>query len=101
VSKEDADFEAFNARWRPAGLLLPNWQRTYTSGAFLEHVAGDPSNPFWVVEASPEVVDGHNGIFRPVFLDFLRQLCEDRLRRGVSPTTEGSVPTGSQENPAI
>jgi hypothetical protein len=28
----------------------------------------------------PEVVDGHNGIFRPVFLDFLRQICDDRLR---------------------
>jgi hypothetical protein len=32
------------------------------------------------VEVGPEVIDGHNGIFRPVFLDFLRQLCDDRLR---------------------
>jgi hypothetical protein len=52
----------------------------YTEGAILKHVAGDPDNPFWIVEAMPEVVDGHNGIFRPVFLDFLRQICDDRLR---------------------
>ena len=56
------------------------WQRSYTRGALLEHLAGNPDNPFWIVEATPEVIDGHDGIFRPVFLDFLRQLCDDRLR---------------------
>ena len=31
--------------------------------------------------AAKEVIDGHNGIFRPIFLNFLRQLCDDRVRR--------------------
>jgi hypothetical protein len=49
-------------------------QNTSTLGASLEHVTGDPGNPFWVVEASREVIDGHNGIFGLVFLGFLRQV---------------------------
>lgn len=36
----------------------PNWKR----------------NPFWVVSASPGVVDGHNGIWKPVFQAFLQDL---------------------------
>ncbi len=78
---EATAFADFNAQWRQGGLLRQNWQRTYSSGTTIEHVQGHPSNPFWVVEADAEVVDGHNGIFRPVFLDFLRQFCDDRLRR--------------------
>jgi hypothetical protein len=77
---EGRDFDAFNNQFRRNGHLMPGWNRTYTNGAHLEHVAGDPDNPFWIIRATPEVVDGHNGIFRPVFLDFLRQLCDDRLR---------------------
>jgi len=62
------------------GHLLKGWKRTYTLGAILEHVGGNPDNPFWTIEATLEVVDGHNEIFRPVFLDFLRQVCDDRLQ---------------------
>jgi hypothetical protein len=73
-------FEEFTREYRPNGHLTANWRRLYTRGALLEHLAGDPDNPFWIVEATPEVIDGHNGIFRSVFLDFLRQLSDDRLR---------------------
>lgn len=77
---EERAFEMFNKEFRPGGHLVSGWKRTYTGGAVLEHVDGNPDNPFWIVEATPEVIDGHNGIFRPVFLDFLRQLWDDRLR---------------------
>jgi Alpha/beta hydrolase family len=77
---EELDFDKFNKEFRRDGHLMRGWKRTYTEGALLEHVAGNPDDPFWIVEATPEVVDGHNGIYRPVFLDFLRQLCDDRLR---------------------
>jgi hypothetical protein len=77
---EKRSLEEFTRKYRPNGHLTPGWQRCYTRGALLEHLAGNPDNPFWIVEVTPEVIDGHNGIFRPVFLDFLRQLCDDRLR---------------------
>ncbi|MER9216158.1 hypothetical protein NKI54_29715 [Mesorhizobium sp. M0663] len=83
LAKENADFTVFNEQWRRDGVLQEHWERTYSDGAHLQHVAGDASNPFWIVEASKEVVDGHNGIFRPVFLDFLRQLADDRMRRAI------------------
>lgn len=31
----------------------------------------DTQNPFWVVEASPEIINGHNDIFKPSFLSFV------------------------------
>ena len=31
-------------------------------------------NPFWVVKAKKEVIDGHNGIWQPPFLRFLKSL---------------------------
>jgi len=34
----------------------------------------DLHNPFWVVGATPTVVDGHNGIFGDVFVDFVFHL---------------------------
>jgi hypothetical protein len=34
----------------------------------------DSHNPFWVVGATPTVVDGHNGIFGHVFVDFVFHL---------------------------
>jgi hypothetical protein len=79
-------FEEFTRKYRPDGHLKPGWRRVYTRGAVLEHLAGDPDNPFWIVEATPEVIDGHNGIFRSVFLDFLRQLSDDRLRHIETPS---------------
>ena len=77
---EASDFHRFNLQYRSGRRLKPSWQRSYTSGAHLAHTAGDPNNPFWIVETSPEVIDGHNGIFKPIFIDFLGQLVDDRLR---------------------
>jgi pimeloyl-ACP methyl ester carboxylesterase len=73
-------FDEFNREFRPGGYLRENWKRTYSSGVILEHVRGNPNNPFWTIEAAPEVVNGHNGIFEKVFLDFLPQVCDDRLQ---------------------
>jgi pimeloyl-ACP methyl ester carboxylesterase len=78
--KERQAFIEFNQKFRPNGHLQKNWKRTYSSGAILEHLYGNPDIPFWTIEAAPEVVDGHNGIFGKVFLDFLRQVCDDRLQ---------------------
>jgi hypothetical protein len=91
VDVEKRAFEEFTRKYRPDGHLKPRWQRSYTRGALLEHVTGNPDNPFWIVEVTPEVIDGHNGIFRPVFLDFLRQLCDDRLRHIETPPGGGPV----------
>jgi pimeloyl-ACP methyl ester carboxylesterase len=78
--KERQAFDEFNQTFRPNGRLREKWKRTYSSGAILEHLHGNPDNPFWTIEAAPEVVDGHNGIFGKVFSDFLRQVCDDRLQ---------------------
>ncbi len=56
------------------------WVRHFQGGAILTHLAKHPSNPFWVVRASPEVVNGHNGIFGDVFLGFVRKLVAEQLR---------------------
>jgi len=79
-NKERQAFNEFNQRFRRDGHLEKNWKRTYSSGAILEHIRGNPDNPFWTIQATPEVVDGHGGIYRPVFLDFLRQVVDDRLQ---------------------
>jgi len=47
--------------------------------AKLQHVAYDPHNPYWVVQASKEVIDGHNGIFGDVFNGFVRGLVMEHL----------------------
>jgi hypothetical protein len=78
--KERQAFNEFNQKFRPDGHLQKNWKRTYSSGAILEHVRGNPNNPFWTTQATPEIVDGHNGICGKVFLNFLRQVCDDRLQ---------------------
>jgi len=78
--KERQAFDEFNREYRPDGHLREKWKRTYTSGAVLKHVGGDPDNPFWTIRADSTVVEGHNGICRPVFMDFLRQVCDDRLQ---------------------
>jgi hypothetical protein len=94
-TREDAAFRArVDTEVGADGLLLPGWSRTYSSGAVLRQVqpkpepreAGiAPNCPFWVVRAKKEVVDGHNGIFRTVFLDFLRQVLDDVVRTPTAP----------------
>ena len=46
-----------------------------SQGAVLTRLPGfPPENPFWVVRATPEVIDGHNGIFGEVFVGFVHDL---------------------------
>ncbi len=90
ISQEDEDFRKFLERETGCdGRLLPGWTRTYTEGAQLKNVCPEPEkgegpisseSPFWVVRASPDVVNGHNGIFGFMFLDFLRQVLDDAIR---------------------
>lgn len=40
----------------------------------VRRLPGAPSSPFWVASATPDVIDGHNGIFKPAFKDFVRAL---------------------------
>jgi pimeloyl-ACP methyl ester carboxylesterase len=77
---ETDEFKQFNQVQRVGGCLKSYWKRDYTAGATLEHESGNPNNPFWIVAASKDIIDGHNEIFKPIFLDFVRQLCDDRLR---------------------
>jgi pimeloyl-ACP methyl ester carboxylesterase len=56
------------------------WVRHFAGGAVLRHTAMDPNNPFWVVQATKQVIDGHNGIFGDVFLGFIRKLVAEQLR---------------------
>lgn len=94
LAAEDADYQAFrHGQTGTDGHLMPGWSRRYTSGALLRQTrpepdAGEPGltpdNPFWTVRASPDIVNGHNGIFRLVFLDFLRQVLDDTFRASSS-----------------
>lgn len=66
----------------------PGWKRHFAGGAVLEHVALDPNNPFWVIQASPKVIDGHNGIYQDAFLGLMRTLVAEQLRE---PQNAGGV----------
>jgi hypothetical protein len=60
---------------RRANLANSGGQWTSSRGALLRRLpAFPPDNPFWVVRATPEVVDGHNGIFGDVFVGFVHDL---------------------------
>jgi pimeloyl-ACP methyl ester carboxylesterase len=48
--------------------------------ATLRRVKFGPENPFWVVRASPQIINRHGGIFLPPFLHFLQELVFDHLR---------------------
>jgi hypothetical protein len=61
------------------------WVRHFAGGAVLTHKAMDPNNPFWVVQATKQVIDGHTGIFGDVFLGFIRKLVAEQLRLMADP----------------
>ncbi len=99
LAAEDEDYRTFRREQTdPGGHLLPGWTRRYSSGAILHQArpqpdTGEPGitpdSPFWVVRASSDLVDGHNGIFRFVFLDFLRQVLDDTIRAGTAERSTG------------
>lgn len=85
--------EAFRG-WQELGTAVRTlghvpWMLTHT----LEANGGEPgyrrvaqtedddSNPFWIVQAAPEVIDGHNGIFMPRFLNFVADLVFAHVRK--------------------
>jgi hypothetical protein len=84
-SEDDRTFAQFEQEFRHGGLLSAGWHRTFRSGATLTHKSNslyDANNPFWVVEAHPNVILDHNDIAEPVFVGFVGQLYDDldRLR---------------------
>ena len=71
------------ARIAPHPGQITRRQRVVTGQPELEFPLGarlallqnrDLDNPFWIVGATPMVVDGHNGIFGYVFVDFVFHL---------------------------
>jgi len=51
------------------------WMRTHElSSGGLRQVQFDPKNPFWVVSATPDIIDGHNGIWKDAFINFAQGL---------------------------
>jgi len=64
-----------------------SWMRTHLlqeGGAGYECIPVDGSeadgNPFWVVQASPAIINGHNDIFNPKFLAFAADLVFAHVR---------------------
>lgn len=57
--------------------LVTSAEARWTSpqGAVLTRLPGfPPENPFWVVRATREVINGHNGVFGAVFVGFVHDL---------------------------
>jgi pimeloyl-ACP methyl ester carboxylesterase len=55
------------------------WMRTHQLRLSGDRVVADaepgtPRNPFWIASAPPEIVNGHNGIWRPAFHSFVQDL---------------------------
>ena len=47
------------------------WERHFTGGAVLKQLKLDPRNPFWVASASPQIINGHNGIYQAPFIGLI------------------------------
>jgi hypothetical protein len=81
VDQECVDFARFNAQERVHGYLKPGWQRRYRTGAVLTtNSKFDPNDPFWIVATDKSMIESHNDIEEPVFVDFIRQLYDDLVR---------------------
>jgi hypothetical protein len=63
--------------WTPgpeAPKPAPGWELHFP-GSTLRHLADsgyDPLIPFMVVQVDNRIIEGHNQIYRPAFIDFLR-----------------------------
>jgi hypothetical protein len=81
VDRECVAFARFNARERVRGYLRPGWRRRYRTGAVLTaNSQFDPNDPFWIVVTDKSMIEGHNDIEEPIFVDFVRQLYDDLVR---------------------
>lgn len=50
---------------------------------------GRRGNPFWVVRASSNVLDGHSGFFSPYFVEFVRGLVHETMSGTETPEEPG------------
>ncbi|HJU15482.1 MAG TPA: hypothetical protein VJ770_03345 [Stellaceae bacterium] len=81
VEQECRDFARFTTQERADGYLKPGWRRRYRTGAVLTANANfDPNDPFWIITTDQSMIEGHNDIEEPVFVDFIRQLYDDLVR---------------------
>jgi pimeloyl-ACP methyl ester carboxylesterase len=69
-------------------LVGPAWQSF--SNTLLKKIRFDDHNPFWVVTATKDVVDGHNGIWKPTFRDFVEGLLVGHTRQAQVMRTKHS-----------
>jgi len=92
LCNERDETKEFENEWRhvPDGGLKDNWVRHFCGDAVLSHEKHgdadrkngenyDPNNPFWIVSADSGIIDGHNGISKRAFTDFLRQVFYETL----------------------
>jgi hypothetical protein len=49
------------------------------AGVEVTNVDGHTTNPFWVADADPTVINGHNGITDPAFAEFIAELVEGHI----------------------
>jgi hypothetical protein len=56
-------------------LFKAGWSQSFP-GSVLTHdpyeKKSHPLNPFFVISVDNEIINGHNDIYRPVFVDFMR-----------------------------
>ena len=52
-----------------------------------------PGSPFWVASATPEIIDGHDGIFLPAFEGFVRALLQAHVATPKSVPGVSRMPT--------
>ncbi len=64
----------FRKQWSK-GLFKAGWSQSFP-GSVLTHdpyeKKSHPLNPFFVISVDNEIINGHNDIYRPVFVDFMR-----------------------------
>ncbi|MBI3545859.1 MAG: esterase [Gammaproteobacteria bacterium] len=65
---------AFRKQWN-TGSFKSGWSQNFP-GSVLAHdpyeKKSHPLNPFFVISVDNEIINGHNDIYRPVFVDFMR-----------------------------
>lgn len=55
-------------------------------GVAVKRLAGRKPSPFWSASATPDIIDGHNGIFKPAFIGFVAALVAATLAREATPS---------------
>jgi hypothetical protein len=66
-------------------------------GTFLQRTNLHEHNPFWVVSATPDVVNGHGGIWLPPFVNFVQAMVARHVRRAREKRLAGTRPPNTDE----